>query len=108
MSPENFSSIDLDELSGMTYLSYFLNVDAPGYNATLDWVKDVIQPAAVNNFDVSPLNIKLYSCLYSLLYQNFQKYTNKIQSHLKIIIKCVASLQNSPLVGRNESGIIPD
>ena len=55
MSPENFSSIDLDELSGMTYLSYFLSVGAPGYNATLAWVKDVIQPAAVNNFGVSPL-----------------------------------------------------
>ena len=53
VSPENFSSVDLDELSGMTYLSYFMNEGAPGYNATLEWVKDVIQPAACTNFTVS-------------------------------------------------------
>ncbi|ELT88714.1 hypothetical protein CAPTEDRAFT_118724 [Capitella teleta] len=48
VSPENFSSPDLDELSGMTYLSYFTAEGAPGYNTTLQWVNSHVQ---VSNFD---------------------------------------------------------
>ncbi|KAI0234474.1 Filamin-C [Lamellibrachia satsuma] len=51
VSPENFASENLDELSGMTYLSYFMAEDAPGYNATLNWVRTQIDPMSVDNFD---------------------------------------------------------
>ena len=35
--------------------------------------------------------------------------TEEKQTHyIALLMKCVASLQNSPLVGRNESGIIHD
>ena len=39
----------------------------------------------------------------------FIGYVNKLNIiYLILVTICVASLQNSPLVGRNESGIIPD
>ncbi|CAH1781777.1 unnamed protein product, partial [Owenia fusiformis] len=50
--PEDLASRDLDELSGMTYLSYFMKVDSPGYYATLNYVRDQLRSEGktVNNF----------------------------------------------------------
>ena len=63
LSPENLSSPDLDELSGMTYLSYFMKVDSPGYNATLNWVRQQIPEHNVSNFQVSdPLRSIMFHC----------------------------------------------
>ena len=54
LEPEYLSSPHLDELSGMTYLSYFMKEEAsPGYYATLDWVKNQIPDQRINNFRVS-------------------------------------------------------
>ena len=53
LTPENMSSSDLDELSGMTYLSYFMKVDSPGYHATMRYVKDKVPQSKINNFQVS-------------------------------------------------------
>ena len=54
LEPEYLSSPHLDELSGMTYLSYFMKEEAsPGYYATLDWVKRQIPDQRINNFRVS-------------------------------------------------------
>ncbi len=52
VTPENMSSPDLDELSGMTYLSYFMKVDSPGYFATLRWVQKQIPQKNITNFQV--------------------------------------------------------
>lgn len=41
LTPENLSSPDLDELSCMTYLSYFVKKNGPGYNALLKNVQAV-------------------------------------------------------------------
>jgi filamin len=41
ISPENLSSPDLDELSCITYLSYFMKRKSVGYNATLQRVQQV-------------------------------------------------------------------
>lgn len=48
--PEDLSSPDLDELSGMTYLSYFMKVDSPGFHATLNMVRRLLKKGTVNNF----------------------------------------------------------
>ena len=54
LEPEYLSSPHLDELSGMTYLSYFMKEeDSPGYYATLDWVKSQLPEQRINNFRVS-------------------------------------------------------
>ena len=54
LEPEYLSSPHLDELSGMTYLSYFMKEESsPGYYATLDWVKRQIPDQRINNFRVS-------------------------------------------------------
>lgn len=52
VTPENFSNPDLDELSGMTYLSYFMKMDSPGYHATLRWAQGQIPQNGVKNFQV--------------------------------------------------------
>jgi hypothetical protein len=53
LEPEYLASPHLDELSGMTYLSYFMKEeDSPGYYATLDWVKKQIPNHRINNFRV--------------------------------------------------------
>ncbi|KAL9699468.1 hypothetical protein quinque_002909 [Culex quinquefasciatus] len=49
LEPEYLASGWLDELSGMTYLSYFMKPDGPGYNATMRWVNSTIK-RPVSNF----------------------------------------------------------
>ncbi|XP_048246435.1 filamin-C-like isoform X1 [Haliotis rufescens] len=52
--PEDLASPHLDDLSGMTYLSYFMNVDSPGYTATLRNVNAVnTQGGRINDFTSS-------------------------------------------------------
>ena len=54
LEPEYLSNPNLDELSGMTYLSYFMKEEAsPGYYATLNWVKNQIPNMRINNFRVN-------------------------------------------------------
>lgn len=50
--PENMASRELDELSAMTYLSYFTRLGSPGYNSTLRWVQEQIPQKNVSNFQV--------------------------------------------------------
>ena len=52
ISAENMASPDLDELSGMTYLSYFMAEGTPGYKATMDFVLLQISPVPIDNFEV--------------------------------------------------------
>ncbi|XP_017837072.1 filamin-C isoform X2 [Drosophila busckii] len=49
LEPEYLASPWLDELSGMTYLSYFMKPGGPGYNATMRWVNTQVK-APVKNF----------------------------------------------------------
>jgi len=51
--PEDLAGPNLDELSGMTYFSYFMAEGSPGFRATLNWVRTQISPTPVDNFDVS-------------------------------------------------------
>jgi hypothetical protein len=55
LEPEYLASPFLDELSGMTYLSYFMKEDSPGFHATLCWVNNQIPDTHVRNFTVSNL-----------------------------------------------------
>uniref|UniRef100_A0A0L8H3C6 Calponin-homology (CH) domain-containing protein n=1 Tax=Octopus bimaculoides TaxID=37653 RepID=A0A0L8H3C6_OCTBM len=48
--PEDLASPHLDELSGMTYLSYYMKQDSPGYYATLDRVKKLLHKNDIHNF----------------------------------------------------------
>ncbi|KAK3780575.1 hypothetical protein RRG08_037514 [Elysia crispata] len=50
LRPENLASPDLDELSAITYLSYFTRVGGPGYDATLRKVAPRTLPVVVENF----------------------------------------------------------
>lgn len=52
LEPEYLASPWLDELSGMTYLSYFMKPDSPGFHATLRWVNSRLEKQ-VRNFTVS-------------------------------------------------------
>ncbi|CAG0919941.1 unnamed protein product, partial [Notodromas monacha] len=50
LEPEYLASPYLDELSGMTYLSYFMKENSPGYTATLDWTKSQLPQLPIDNF----------------------------------------------------------
>ncbi|XP_043285268.1 filamin-B [Venturia canescens] len=50
LEPEYLASPYLDELSGMTYLSYFMKEGSPGFHATLRWVNSQLAHAPVRNF----------------------------------------------------------
>lgn len=50
LTPEDLSSQNLDELSGMTYLSYFMREDSPGYNSTLRWIRKMLSNMNIQNF----------------------------------------------------------
>lgn len=52
LEPEYLASPFLDELSGMTYLSYFMKEHSPGYYATLRWIQNQIPEKNVKNFTV--------------------------------------------------------
>ncbi|XP_076095908.1 filamin-A-like isoform X2 [Mytilus galloprovincialis] len=47
---EHLASTDLDELSSITYLSYFIKVGSPGYNATLQRIQPMVHNVPVFNF----------------------------------------------------------
>ncbi|XP_069354415.1 filamin-A-like [Maniola hyperantus] len=48
LEPEYLASPWLDELSGMTYLSYFMKPDATGVKSTLDWVNSRLERSITN------------------------------------------------------------
>ncbi|KAI8118123.1 Filamin-A [Lucilia cuprina] len=48
LEPEYLASPWLDELSGMTYLSYFMKPGGPGYNATMRWVNTQVREPVKN------------------------------------------------------------
>ena len=52
LEPEYLASPYLDDLSGMTYLSYFMRENSPGFFATLRWVNSQIPQLRVKNFTV--------------------------------------------------------
>ena len=58
------------------------------------------------NRKFNPIGKQSINQYISIIYSQ-TKYVHSSSKHFPII-SCVASLQNSPLVGRNESGIIPD
>lgn len=50
LQPEHLANSQLDELSCITYLSYFIKVGSPGYNATLLRVQSLLRNLVVSNF----------------------------------------------------------
>ncbi|XP_026726106.1 filamin-C isoform X1 [Trichoplusia ni] len=48
LEPEYLASPWLDELSGMTYLSYFMKPDSPGFKSTLEWVNSRLERGITN------------------------------------------------------------
>lgn len=55
VTPLNMSSPELDELSAITYLSYFIREGSPGYRATLKWAQSFLSEEKIENFSVMPL-----------------------------------------------------
>ncbi|GFR82099.1 filamin-C [Elysia marginata] len=68
LRPENLASADLDELSAITYLSYFTRVGGPGYDATLQRVAPRTLPVVVGNFTVSVVVVVVIVVVVDRLY----------------------------------------
>lgn len=52
VTPLHMSSPELDELSAITYLSYFIREGSPGYKATLKWIQSLLGDEKIENFSV--------------------------------------------------------
>ncbi|KAK3870873.1 hypothetical protein Pcinc_023943 [Petrolisthes cinctipes] len=50
LDPDILASPYLDDLSGMTYLSYFMKEGGPGYKATLKWLQNQLPDRNIKNF----------------------------------------------------------
>ncbi|XP_071084444.1 filamin-C-like [Haliotis cracherodii] len=50
LRPEDLCSPELDDRSAITYLSYFIRLNAPGYVATIDCVQKRIRNRTITNF----------------------------------------------------------
>lgn len=75
ISPEDFANPALDELSAMTYLSYFVKPNSPGYYATLNWVCKQLKTTTISNLTVNSIilrcnmkKVKLVVTRFSLLF----------------------------------------
>jgi len=66
LDPEYLASPHLDELSGMTYLSYFMKENGPGYKATMNWVRNQLPDRYISNFTVSCLDYITFHCILNL------------------------------------------
>lgn len=90
--PEDLASPDLDELSGMTYLSYFMKIDSPGYFATLKIIQSLLKYGTCNNFAVSHfIKYRIY-----FLYNKFKTFDlyvteNQFSLYHTCIYTCVSS-----------------
>lgn len=74
LEPEYLASPYLDELSGMTYLSYFMKEGSPGFYSTLRWVNSQLL-TPVTNFTVRYLRHNLIffhfiQVVYKFIYLN--------------------------------------
>ena len=88
LSPEDLSNSNVDELSGMTYLSYFLKKEGPGWYATLNWVRAQIPETNVENFQVG-VSTAGKKCIISLEYGlkiHFFFFLNYKKKKIKISI----------------------
>lgn len=52
VTPSNMCRPELDELSSITYLSYYIKEGSPGYRATLKWIQSQMPDEIINNFNV--------------------------------------------------------
>lgn len=79
LEPEYLASPHLDELSGMTYLSYFMKEDSPGFHATLRWVNSQLPDSNIRNFTVRTFKSDSKSSVdyhtYDIIF-NFQRDWN--------------------------------
>ncbi len=107
LTPENLASPDLDELSGMTYLSYFMKVDSPGYWATMGYTRKMLPHRSINNFQVLFFNGYFgsdglrpwFPCLPS---------SNKLSSARSVfpIRRTISSKMKLPVLGRPGRGLV--
>lgn len=85
LEPEYLASPFLDELSGMTYLSYFMKENSPGFHATQRWVNSQLKEKHISNFTVSrprrvnssfwfPFIYKSYFLSYNINYTTWYEW----------------------------------
>ena len=78
LEPEYLASPYLDELSGMTYLSYFMKEGSPGFHATLRWVNSQLSHAPVRNFTVRRVTNNFLSSPSSIILLTFSIFDVQI------------------------------
>ena len=61
ITPEDLSNPNLDEKSALTYLSYFMKENGPGYKKIIAWINDLLPSRKVTNLTVRKLRNYLFT-----------------------------------------------
>ncbi|CAI5454030.1 unnamed protein product [Caenorhabditis angaria] len=109
LSAEHLSSPHLDELSCLTYLSYFITKGAPGYHATLKKVHDLLPDCEVDDLEHSWSDGYLLSLLVEvcggsvpeLPEMDFRNYTN-FPENVAIALNAAADIGIGSLIGADD------
>ena len=56
ITAEDLSNPNLDEKSSLTYLSYFMKENGPGYNLVINWARQMLPNMDIKNLTVSSLH----------------------------------------------------
>ena len=87
LNPEDMARDCLDELSAMTYVSYFMMDPSPGYDSILKRIRAMLPGYSINNFTVRsqactlfPVKVRMFRALVNLLIQNRSKSVGFFQS----------------------------
>lgn len=53
ITAEDLSNPNLDDKSALTYLSYFMRENGPGYTKIINWISEILPTRKVTNLTVS-------------------------------------------------------
>ncbi|VDI20904.1 filamin [Mytilus galloprovincialis] len=100
--PEDLASPDLDELSGMTYLSYFMKIDSPGYFATLKIIQSLLKYGTCNNFASDWQDGHLLANLVKSLGENVPNLTGSNSENIQKGLEAAQRLGVNPILTAKE------
>lgn len=85
--PEDFASPHLDDLSGMTYLSYYMMPESPGYYATRREIRKILQSGTIDNFTTDWNDGRLLCTLVKSVGGDIPGWPNLSNNHVENLQK---------------------
>ena len=100
--PEDLVNPDIDELSVMTYVSYFCGAGSPGFYKLLKWVNSVIPEYGIKNFTSDWRDGRALSALVNALSQGLIPNHHQLDPS-----RAVENVQNAMDIGESRLRVKP-